>query len=105
MQGPYIFLFIAALKDQTKLAVDASGDYRSFGSPLLAVTGRSSVKVIAITIESGPECYFDLPSKIQETFPPEFRFQLATKMSSVYNIVSTESRDLANDIFLVDERL
>ena len=96
---------ISGFKDETRLTIDVCADYRSFGSPLLTATGTSGLKVIAMTIESVPECFSDLPTKLQERFPPEFRFQLATKLSSVYNVVSTESRHLADDLFLVDERL
>ena len=80
-------------------------DYRSFGSPLLIKSGNSGLKVIAIFTESVPECFSDMPLALQEKFPPEHRFESGTRMRCIYDVVATESRVLADDLFLVDERL
>ena len=95
----------SGFKDQSRITVDIYTDHRSFGSPVLTKSGTAGLRVVGILNETVPECFSDLPNKLQERFPPEFKFELATKLSHVYNIVATESRCLADDLFLVDERL
>ena len=92
-------------KSKTKITTDMCADYRSFGSPLLIKSGNSGLKVIAIFTESVPECFSDMPLALQEKFPPEHRFESGTRMRCIYDVVATESRVLADDLFLVDERL
>ena len=80
------------------------GDYRSLGSPVLVKSGNG-LKVIAILTDLVPECFTDIPKQLQHQFPPEHRFESGPRTSFIYDIMSTESKVLANDLYLVDERL
>ena len=92
-------------KHNSKLTLDMSADYRALGSPVLIKSGKYGLKVISILTDSVPECLTDMPTTLQERFPQEHRFESGTRMSCIYDVMAIESRLLADDLFLVDERL
>lgn len=66
------------------------------------LTGPSGAEVLAIVTRSMPECFTDLPKKTQERCL-EYRLEAATKMSSLYERLVTETRVVADDIFVKDK--
>lgn len=64
--------------------------------------GQSGVEVLGILTSSVPDCFTDLPSNAQTRFKA-YRFEIATKMSSVYEKMIVESRVLADNIFIKDK--
>lgn len=64
--------------------------------------GPSRVEVVGIFTHNAPDCFSELPGNIRAKHK-EYRFEVATKMSSLYEELTVETRVLADDIFYKDK--
>ncbi|XP_053377909.1 uncharacterized protein LOC123528709 [Mercenaria mercenaria] len=90
------------MKASYNVTIDCCMEYRAQGAPVITNSGPSGAEVLAIVTRSLPECFLDLPKKTQDRCI-EYRFEAATKMSSLYERLITETRVLADDIFVKDK--
>ncbi|XP_053375275.1 uncharacterized protein LOC128547239 [Mercenaria mercenaria] len=85
--------------DNNKIIFDGYMQQGASGSPALTHNNRGQVKVVGILTHGLPEFYFLMPKLTQHIVKNEYRFEVASKMSSIYSSILNENKDLANDLF------
>ncbi|XP_060575727.1 uncharacterized protein LOC132733131 isoform X1 [Ruditapes philippinarum] len=67
------------------------------GSPMFSKEDPSSLKVVGVYTSGYPEFAYYLPQSY--TIAPEFTFEMATKMSSIYKSIASRDQNLMRDLF------
>ena len=94
--------------NKTKITIDMVADHVvvTCAHQIRNLSGIYSLKVIEVLTESVTDCFSNMSLALKERFPPKHtRFESGTRTSCNYDGVASESRVLADDMFLVDETL
>ena len=76
-------------------------EHGSSGAPILTTRCPPEPLVVGIVTNGLPHCFWDLSSTAQAIFPPQYRMEMGTRMSSIYQDLfnSDVYRSLANELF------
>ncbi|XP_053375266.1 antiviral innate immune response receptor RIG-I-like isoform X2 [Mercenaria mercenaria] len=85
--------------DNNKIIFDCFMQQGASGSPALTYNNYGQVKVAGILTHGLPEFYFLMPELTRHLVDSNHRFEVASKMSSIYSSILNENEDLANDLF------
>lgn len=69
------------------------------GGPVITLEPRSQ-RVVGIIWGGKPEFYYKLPSQVQNAFPHDCCFEVAITMKVLYETISSQDKELAEQIFV-----